>query len=607
MCGIVGVISNSRFPEANFHRALRSIKHRGPDDEGIFESEGVKLGMTRLSIIDIERGKQPSFSPDRKLVTLFNGEIYNFRELRINMETLGHSFSTQSESEVITHLFMEYGSNFVKKLNGMFAIAIWNESTRSLHLFRDRVGKKPLWFSTNKNNFCFASEIKAMLELGIPKNIRKGLIEDTLKYGYSNAPYSPFDNMFQLRPGSALTYHDGETEIEEYWSPLEQDVTEIHESQALEDFNFLFRDSVCKRMNSERPLGVFLSGGIDSSLVTAFASTLSPTKLETFSIGFSEREFDESRYASDVSKILGTNHHELIVRPNSNLVLEDLRDILDQPFADSSIIPTILLSRFAREYCVVALGGDGGDEVFGGYNRYRFLNQIHQLLHIIPNIAQKIFSRIDLPDKHQRVIRAVTSENLEQSYDSLMSLIPQSAIKKLINKDFYAENTKFSDSIIWNNTEFSLLKKMQLSDIRSYLPGDLLYKADIASMSASLELRSPFLDYRLIEFGLRLPDNMKIRNGKSKWLLKESLRSFLPDGLVDRPKMGFGIPRAAWLREPLNEVLREMLLSERTKGRGWFNVSEIRKIVEQHEKGANRDSFLWPLLILELWARKYLD
>ena len=188
-----------------------------------------------------------------------------------------------------------------------------------------------------------------------------------------------------------------------------------------------------------------------------------------------------------------------------------------------------------------------------------------------------------------------------------MSLIPQSAIKKLINKDFYAENTKFSDSIIWNNTEFSLLKKMQLSDIRSYLPGDLLYKADIASMSASLELRSPFLDYRLVEFGLRLPDNMKIRNGKSKWLLKESLRSFLPDGLVDRPKMGFGIPRAAWLREPLNEVLREMLLSERTKGRGWFNVSEIRKIVEQHEKGANRDSFLWPLLILELWARKYLD
>jgi len=607
MCGILGVVGGLPKQKEVFEKALATMIHRGPDDEGIYLDSEIIVGMRRLSIIDIKNGAQPSYSPDRQIVTVFNGEIYNFEELRRSLEKLGHSFVTQGETEIITHLYMEYGKKFVVKLDGMFAIAIWDRSKRTLQLYRDRLGEKPLWFSEFKNGFFFSSEIKALLKLGLPKIIRKGLIQDTLNYGYSNSPYSPFESIYQLKPGNMLTYCDGNLEIETYWSPLSYDVTAFSDAEALTVFDEIFRAAISKRMLSERPIGVFLSGGVDSSLVAAYAASLSPTRLNTFSVGFEDTKFDESPYARRISQILDTNHNELIVKPDPTTLIEDLASILDQPFADSSIIPTLLLSQFARENCVVALGGDGGDEVFGGYNRYRYLMQVSNFFPIIPKKLLRILHRMNLSDKHSRIIRTLATSNLESAYNSMQTLIPGDLLSTIVNPEFIHSNFTNSSSQIWQTSKVSLLRKMQLTDLTSYLPGDLLYKADMATMAASLELRSPFLDHKLVEFGIELHDNIKFRESKSKWILKQALRNYLPSDLIDRPKQGFGIPRAEWLRGPFNEVARELLLGEKTRDRNWFKIKEIQRIVNFHESGKNRDSTLWPLMILELWARRWLD
>jgi asparagine synthase (glutamine-hydrolysing) len=607
MCGILGVVGGLPKQKEVFEKALATMIHRGPDDEGIYLDSEIIVGMRRLSIIDIKNGAQPSYSPDRQIVTVFNGEIYNFEELRRSLEKLGHSFVTQGETEIITHLYMEYGKKFVVKLDGMFAIAIWDRSKRTLQLYRDRLGEKPLWFSEFKNGFFFSSEIKALLKLGLPKIIRKGLIQDTLNYGYSNSPYSPFESIYQLKPGNMLTYCDGNLEIETYWSPLSYDVTAFSDAEALTVFDEIFRAAISKRMLSERPIGVFLSGGVDSSLVAAYAASLSPTRLNTFSVGFEDTKFDESPYARRISQILDTNHNELIVKPDPTTLIEDLASILDQPFADSSIIPTLLLSQFARENCVVALGGDGGDEVFGGYNRYRYLMQVSNFFPIIPKKLLRTLHRMNLSDKHSRIIRTLATSNLESAYNSMQTLIPGDLLSTIVNPEFIHSNFTNSSSQIWQTSKVSLLRKMQLTDLTSYLPGDLLYKADMATMAASLELRSPFLDHKLVEFGIELHDNIKFRESKSKWILKQALRNYLPSDLIDRPKQGFGIPRAEWLRGPFNEVARELLLGEKTRDRNWFKIKEIQRIVNFHESGKNRDSTLWPLMILELWARRWLD
>jgi asparagine synthase (glutamine-hydrolysing) len=607
MCGILGVVGGLPKQKEVFEKALATMIHRGPDDEGIYLDSEIIVGMRRLSIIDIKNGAQPSYSPDRQIVTVFNGEIYNFEELRRSLEKLGHSFVTQGETEIITHLYMEYGKKFVVKLDGMFAIAIWDRSKRTLQLYRDRLGEKPLWFSEFKNGFFFSSEIKALLKLGLPKIIRKGLIQDTLNYGYSNSPYSPFESIFQLKPGNMLTYCDGNLEIETYWSPLSYDVTALSDAEALTVFDEIFRAAISKRMLSERPIGVFLSGGVDSSLVAAYAASLSPTRLNTFSVGFEDTKFDESPYARRISQILDTNHNELIVKPDPTTLIEDLASILDQPFADSSVIPTLLLSQFARENCVVALGGDGGDEVFGGYNRYRYLMQVSNFFPIIPKKLLRTLHRMNLSDKHSRIIRTLATSNLESAYNSMQTLIPGDLLSTIVNPEFIHSNFTNSSSQIWQTSKVSLLRKMQLTDLTSYLPGDLLYKADMATMAASLELRSPFLDHKLVEFGIELHDNIKFRESKSKWILKQALRNYLPSDLIDRPKQGFGIPRAEWLRGPFNEVARELLLGEKTRDRNWFKIKEIQRIVNFHESGKNRDSTLWPLMILELWARRWLD
>jgi asparagine synthase (glutamine-hydrolysing) len=607
MCGILGVSGGLKVSLESFNLALDSLKHRGPDDHGTYLDSEIIMGMRRLSIIDIEKNSQPNVSPSGDIVTIFNGEIYNFRELRKNLESLGHTFVTEGDTEVITHLFMEYGKRFISELDGMFAIAIWDKLNRTLILARDRIGKKPLWYSKLNSNLYFSSEIKALLKFGLPKTIRENLIEDTLKIGYSNAPLSPFENIFQLKPGHLLSYSRGNLEIERYWSAESKQLININDVDALEVFKDLFRAAVSKRMLSERPLGVFLSGGVDSSLVASVASEISSNKINTFSVGFENMKFDESPYARKISGIIGTNHHELIVKPDPTILMEDLGRILDQPFADSSIFPTLLLSQFARKKCVVALGGDGGDEVFGGYARYRFLMSLSRIMPMVPKKLIQRLSTRDYSDRNSRILRACSSKSLERCYENLQTLIPENTIRKVINNDVLSSDFTFSEQEIWLDSNFSLLKKMQLDDIYSYLPGDLLYKADMATMSAGIELRSPFLDNKLVEFGLNLPDNLKIRNGTSKWLLKQVLRDYLTEDLINRPKKGFGIPRSDWLRTEFNEVCRDLLLGETTRNRGWFKVNEIHKILKIHEEGSNRDSTLWPLMVLELWARNWID
>jgi asparagine synthase (glutamine-hydrolysing) len=607
MCGIAGMVGFARNSVVSLENALRVIRHRGPDDEGIFSDSDVVLGMRRLAIVGVDSGKQPDISADQRVITVFNGEIYNFLALKRDLEKRGHKFHTEGDTEVITHLYLEYGIDFVKKLDGMFAIAIWDKSVKTLYLVRDRLGKKPLWYFQEKECFFFASELKSLIEFGLRKEIRFDLIKDTLTDGYSNAPLSPFRDAFQVEPATFISLRFGRKEIVKYWSPNILNYENLEDIEALSIFENLFLEAVQKRMYAERPIGVFLSGGVDSSLVAAYTAQIASKKIDTFSVGFSNTHFDESVYAREVSNVLGTNHHELIVEPDAVFLVETLSKILDQPFADSSIIPTVLLSRFARENCVVALGGDGGDEGFGGYSRYKYMQKVVQFGPLMPKSLLRRFLGLHLSDKHSRILRTLTAPNVSNAYENMQSLISEDVIQKLVSSKHSLKDESLFDHSKLEFEVNSVLRSMQLVDLKSYLPGDLLYKADMATMSAGLELRSPFLDYKLVEYGLSLPDKFKIRRGQTKWVVKQALKKYLPQDIVNRPKMGFGIPRANWLRGSFRDVSHDLLLSQRTRERGWFNTDEISKIVKRHEKGLDYNTTIWPLMVLELWARNWID
>lgn len=612
MCGIAGGVGPSAPTKQVLDAQLDSITHRGPDDQGTYVNQGIALGMCRLAIVEIAAGKQPASDESEKIQLVFNGEIYNYRELRHELEQSGIHCRFSSESEVIINLYLKHGLDFINKLNGMFAIAIHDSRDHSLHLIRDRMGKKPLWITQlGDGTLFFASEVRAIMRAREDRTIRTEMIAEVMQYGYINSPNSAFNEIEQVPPASVLTWREGKVKISKYWQPDFDAKVEISYADALEVTKELIEAAVSRRLISERPLGSFLSGGYDSTVVTAYMAKLMSEKVQTYSIGFHSAQFNEAHHAKQVANYLGTNHHEEILSPDSALIVETIAKILDQPFADSSIVPTYLLSKFARENLIVALGGDGGDEVFGGYDRY-LATPVMQKLNPFLGLAR---TGLNLAGKqsfgNKRKINRVGSQlspkpSLASRYSSILSLTQPHELPALLNKDFHsakAENAFTSQFEIGNSSSFD---RMIGSDLHAYLPGDLLVKVDIASMANSLELRSPLLDVNVVEWGISLPRKYKIKGFETKHILKDVARSLVPANLIDRPKMGFGIPRAEWLRTDMREILIDTLTDQTAAQRGWFNQDEVKKIIDLHMTGTDKDQILWPMLMLELWARNWL-
>ena len=613
MCGITGGIGLSAPQQLLLDAQLKSIEHRAPDDTGTYVNNGIGIGMCRLAIVEIAAGKQPATDASEQIHIVWNGEIYNYRELRAELETRGIHCRDSSESEVVINLYLEFGLDFINKLNGMFAIAIHDARDRSLHLIRDRMGKKPLWISQlSDGTLFFASEVRALMLARPDRTLRTDMIAEVMQYGYINSPNSAFNEIHQVPPASVISWRDGKIDTSTYWTADFETKVTIPYEEALETTKELIEAAVSRRLISERPLGSFLSGGYDSTVVTAYMAKLMKEKVQTYSIGFHSEAFNEAHHAKQVANYLGTNHHEEILSPDPALVIEKISHVLDQPFADSSIVPTYLLAKFARENLIVALGGDGGDEVFGGYDRY-LATPVMQKLNPFLGLARKglnLAGRQSLGNS--RKINRIGSQlspksSLASRYSSILSLTQPHELRSLLSPNFYSGNAEVAFVNQFGLSDLTSFDRMISSDFAAYLPGDLLVKVDIATMANSLELRSPLLDVNVVEWGVSLPHKYKIKGFETKHILKDVARSLVPADLIDRPKMGFGIPRAEWLRTGMREMVIDTLTDTTATQRGWFNSTEVREVINIHMAGEDKDNLLWPILMLELWARTWLD
>ena len=612
MCGIAGGIGPSAPSKLVLDNQLDSIKHRGPDDQGTYVNQGIALGMCRLAIVEIAAGKQPATDDRESIHLVFNGEIYNYRELRQELELNGIHCRDSSESEVIINLYLKHGISFINKLNGMFAIAINDSRDNSLHLIRDRMGKKPIWITQiHDGSLFFASEVRALLPVRPDRTLRTEMVAEVMQYGYINSPNSAFNEISQVPPGSYLTWRDGSFKIVKYWEPDLDTKVSISYEEALNVTKKLIEKAVDRRLISERPLGSFLSGGYDSTVVTAYMAKLMSEKVQTYSIGFHSAQFNEAHHAKLVANFLGTNHHEEILNPDPALLVETISKVLDQPFADSSIVPTYLLAKFARENLIVALGGDGGDEVFGGYDRYLATPAL-QLANPVLGLARSSLNFLGKQSYgNKRKINRVGSQlsskaSLAHRYSSILSLTQPHELSALLSKEFISSQAEQNSISSFTIGKYSAFDRMIRSDLQAYLPGDLLVKVDIATMANSLELRSPLLDVNVVEWGLSLPRKYKIKGFETKHILKDVARSLVPADLIDRPKMGFGIPRAEWLRTEMKAMVTDLLTDKEAIDRGWFNQNEVKKTLDLHMSGTDKDQILWPILMLELWARNWL-
>jgi len=613
MCGITGGIGLRSPSKLLLDAQLKSIEHRGPDDTGTYINNGIGIGMCRLAIVEVAAGKQPASDAAEKIHIVWNGEIYNYRELRAELEGRGVHCRDSSESEVVINLYLEFGLDFINKLNGMFAIAIHDARDNSLHLIRDRMGKKPLWISQlSDGTLYFASEVRAMMLARPDRTLRTEMIAEVMQYGYINSPNSAFNEIHQLPPASVMSWREGKTKTSRYWTPDFETKINISYEDALETTKELIEAAVSRRLISERPLGSFLSGGYDSTVVTAYMAKLMKEKVQTYSIGFHSTQFNEAHHAKQVANYLGTNHYEEILSPDPALIVEKISHVLDQPFADSSIVPSYLLAKFARENLIVALGGDGGDEVFGGYDRYLvapLLQQSNACLRPARRILDITGHLLKIDSRRFKRLQSQmnTEASLPHRYSSIVSLTQPEELLELLSVNVYSKSaeTTFINRLNYGN--ISSFDRMIRTDFSAYLPGDLLVKVDIATMANSLELRSPMLDVNVVEWGASLPRKYKIKGFETKHILKDVARSLVPAELIDRPKMGFGIPRAEWLRTGMKEMVVDTLTDTTATQRGWFNSSEVNRVIDSHMARSDKDNLLWPMLMLELWARTWLD
>ena len=594
---------------------LEALRHRGPDEVGIWTDQFAALGIARLSIIDVMNGHQPVFSSDRQIVAVFNGEIYNFQELAEKIRSRGGELRSNSDAEVIPHLYEQYGSDFVHHLRGMFAIALWDSKRQRLLLVRDRVGKKPLVFRRDTAGLIFASEARALLTTGWRPDANLNALNHVLAFGYLPEGQGAFQGLESLPPGHIATWENGELTLERYWSWEPQ--PQLDPSDVMPVLKEVLEDAVRIRMVSERPVGAFLSGGVDSSLITALMVRNHPQTIKTFSIGFEDKEYDESQYASAVARHLGTDHTALRLNPEPDLILQRLVDTYDQPFADPSAIPTMLLCDLARQDVVVALSGDGGDEAFGGYERYLatpIMQRLNPLLRLLAPFARVAAS--GARKRHQRKLSRILEEMRGQQsiidrYLAIMSMMDSESRQALWNSDaveqlqLLAPEQSF-EAIWWESDHLLPLRRMQHQDLRTYLPGDLLVKVDIASMATSLEVRSPFLDQEVLRVAASLPDGALIQGRHTKWALRQLAMELLPPDLMQRRKQGFGVPVAKWLRGPLRDMMLDTLLGGDAWVRDWFEIQHMESLLTRHMAGEDLHKDIWPVLLIELWARRWI-
>jgi asparagine synthase (glutamine-hydrolysing) len=634
MCGITGAIWTD--PKLGIEppvlaRMTDVLRHRGPDDCGQYLSEfrlrppyeslpGVALGFRRLAIIDLETGAQPMSNEDGSVWVVCNGEVYNFESLRHRLEGAGHTFRTHSDTETIVHLYEDEGLDCFSHLNGMFAVAIWDATRRRLVLARDRLGKKPLVYRAEPQRLLFASELKSLLEVpGVPREIDSSAVDEYLTYQYIPHPNTIFRGIRKLPPGHWAVYQEGLLQVKPYWQPDFNLERRTSEADAAAQLRETLTSAVQLRMRSDVPLGAFLSGGVDSSLTVALMQQQSAEPIKTFSIGFPVPEYDETRYARQVAQHLKTDHHEFQVTPDAIDILPKLVWHYDEPFADSSAIPTWYVSQMTRQHVTVALTGDGGDELFAGYPRYRAvalggwidrLNPLRRVLaaklwQALPGARQKSMLR-----RFKRFSEAL-SMSPQRRYLEWIAIFNESRRAALYSDDFLAQLPD-SDPFAFLQSAWSRAGKrdpvtaVSLADLVTYLPCDLMTKVDIASMAHGLECRQPMLDYRVVELAASLPRRLKFRWGHGKRLLRRAFGNLLPREIWTRPKMGFGVPLDHWFRNELREMTHDVLLSDSAHSRGYFRPELVARMVHEHESRAFDHSYrLWSLLIFELWLQQW--
>jgi asparagine synthase (glutamine-hydrolysing) len=623
MCGIAGLVSATR--ESNISEALvrqmcNQIVYRGPDDEGIYVADGAGLGMRRLSIIDLSGGHQPVFNEDRNAWIVYNGEVYNFPELRPELENRGHRFYTKTDTEVIIHLYEEMGADCVTKLRGMFGLAIYDKTKRKLILARDRLGKKPLHYALHKGNLYFASEIKSILAV-VPElaEVNAQALLEYLYYGYVPEPITAFTGIHKLPSGHLLEFENGEIRIRQYWDLPKYDThTPKSEEECLEELEHRLLEATRIRLISDVPLGAFLSGGTDSSTIVGLMARASSGPVKTFSIGFTKDDFNEASYARIVAKKFGTEHHEMILEPDVVQTVESLTGSLEEPFGDSSMLPTYYVSQMARQHVTVALSGDGGDEIFGGYDRYR-IHTDHQIFERIPEWARKFYRDKIFP----RVPRGVQGRKLsynvslpwQERYVDRLSFLPDfERDTPLLSDEFRGILKRGDDPGNVLRRRFASaptedpVSQLLYVDTKTYLVDDILTKVDRMSMLNSLEVRVPILDHVFIEWVTGLGPEWKLRGSKQKYILRKlAERVGVPREVLYREKRGFSLPLVHWMRNELKDMLM-ILLEPRTLERGYFQPSGIRGVMDDYLlRGRTNTARIWRLLMFELWHRNFLE
>jgi len=631
MCGIAGIVERDQRKPISSERLLKMVRvltHRGPDDEGSVVLSGVGLAMRRLAIVDVAGGHQPFKSEDGEIHLVANGEIYNHLELRKMLIAHGHRFRSESDIEVLVHAYEQWGTSFLERVHGMFAVALWDGRQRIFFAARDRAGEKPLYYADTGSTLIFASEIKGILASGmVERDVDLEALDQFLTYEYVITPRTIFSKIRRLPAAHYLVYREGQLETCRYWDAAAVAPKRWKEDEAAEAVREVFAEAVSRQMMSDVPLGAFLSGGIDSSAVVAMmveASGGDGSAVNTFSMGFADGSYNELPYARTVASRFKTTHREGTVEPDLRELFDQLIVHLDEPFADVSLFPTYMVSKMARQHVTVALSGDGGDEIFGGYDTYAADQLARRLATVLPKGAVSMLAGLVglLPDserkkgllnKVKRFVQGIADEPEDIAHYRWMAFLPVAAKQALYTPEL---QTSLFQSDVYRPIRESLgsagtddlLHRQLYADLCVYLADDILVKVDRMSMATSLETRAPFLDVNLMELAYSIPSELKIRNGERKYILKQALRDVLPTGILRRPKEGFSIPMKNWLRGDLAPIMRDLLAPERIRQRGWFSPVAVTRLIDSHLSGrGNHAHVLFSLMVLERWAESVLD
>jgi asparagine synthase (glutamine-hydrolysing) len=635
MCGITGWLNlnttQDHNAEAVLHSMCETIVHRGPDSEGLWIDDRVALGMRRLSIIDLKTGDQPVFNCDRSVIVMMNGELYNYREVRAELEKKGHKFTTKSDTEILPHLYEEYGEAFIDHVNGMYAFSLWDTRAKKLIIARDRFGEKPLYYGVFDGRLIWASEPKALLaHPSVHAELDLNALRHYVSFDYVPAPMSIYKGVSKLPAAHMLVVENGEVRTRRYWDLRFAGSAEpngaVQAKRRIEDaaveLRGLLSDAVRMRLVSDVPLGILLSGGIDSSTVAAFATHHATERVKTFSIGFEEDSFDESKYARRVARHLNTEHYEdKLSATTAGDLIGEIGKWLDEPMSDGSLIPTFLLARFVRKHVTVALGGDGGDELFAGYPmyyahgiaaRYKAIPGFLRsgLIEPIVNALPVSTNNLSFDYKAKRFVRAANLDEVERHHSWFGSFAADQH-DKLFTKDVIGQTQgdiyRGVRELVKASDARAVVERMQYADINYYLAEDILTKVDRAAMAVSLETRAPFLDPRVAQFAASIPVEYKLQGKSGKVILKEAMKDLLPHDILHRPKKGFGIPIAEWLKGRLNSLMHDMLAEERLRSQGIFDPGYVQRLVREHETGAaSHHKELWTLLVFQLWFESFL-